>query len=254
MKWIEHLRKQHKANIDISNLKFNDYKSFLSWKEEEEFKCDSLYIQKSSSRLLGTIRTWYFYCNRAGNYVPRGRELRQMKSQGTSKVGGQCTAHIKAKRNEDNGHVDVTYCGTHSHPIRLSHIRIPNHIRMDIAAKLQQGVSMERILDDIRDSVTNKLGRKHLVTRQDLHNVKAQFNIDGIIRHKNDLTSVMAWVEEMNMLDYNPVLVFKPQGVGSSSTCIDDFLLVLQTHFQCDMLKQFGSNAVCIDSTHATSL
>ena len=253
MKWIEHLRKQHKANIDISNLKFNDYKSFLSWKEEEEFKCDSLYIQKSSSRLLGTIRTWYFYCNRAGNYVPRGRELRQMKSQGTSKVGGQCTAHIKAKRNEDNGHVDVTYCGTHSHPIRLSHIRIPNHIRMDIAAKLQQGVSMERILDDIRDSVTNKLGRKHLVTRQDLHNVKAQFNIDGIIRHKNDLTSVMAWVEEMSMLDYNPVLVFKPQGVGSSSTCIDDFLLVLQTQFQCDMLKQFGSNAVCIDSTHGTN-
>ena len=108
-----------------------------------------------------------------------------MKSQGTSKVGGQCTAHIKAKRNEDNGHVDVTYCGTHSHPIRLSHIRIPNHIRMDIAAKLQHGVSMERILDDIRDSVTDKLGWKHLVTRQDLHNVKAHFNIDGIIRHKN---------------------------------------------------------------------
>ena len=52
-------------------------------------------------------------------------------------------------------------------------------------------------------TVTDKLGQKHLVTRKDLHSVKAQFNIDGIIRHKNDLTSVMAWVEEMSVLDYN---------------------------------------------------
>ena len=97
----------------------------------------------------------------------------------------------------------------------------------------------------------DKIHKAH--TRQYLHNVKAQFNIDGIIRHKNDLTTVMAWVEEMSMLGYNPVLVFKPQGVVSSSACIDDFLLVLQTHFQCDMLKQFGSNAICIDSTHGSN-
>ena len=83
--------------------------------------------------------------------------------------------------------------------------------------------------------------------------VKAQFNIDGIIRHKKDLISVMAWVEEMSMLDYNPVLVFKPQRLSSSSTCIDKFLLVLQTPSQCDMLKQFGSNVGCIDSTHGTN-
>ena len=64
---------------------------------------------------------------------------------------------------------------------------------------------MERILDDIRDSVTNTIRRKHLIRRQNLHNIKAQYNIDGIMRHKNDLTSVLAWVEEMNALEYNPV-------------------------------------------------
>ena len=79
---------------------------------------------------------------------------------------------------------------------------------MNIAAKLQHRVSMEQILNDISDSVTNKLGRKYVVTRQDLHNIRTQFNIDGIMRHKNDLTSVMSWVEEMTTLDYNPVLSF----------------------------------------------
>ena len=110
-----------------------------------------------------------------------------------------------------------------------------------------------RILNDIRESVTNKLGRKHLVTRQDLHNIKAQFNIDGIMRHKNDLTSVMAWVEEMSTLDYNPVLAFKMQGISLPNAPTDDILLVVQTAFQCDVLKSFGSNAVCIDSTHGTN-
>ena len=43
---------------------------------------------------------------------------------------------------------------------------------------------MERVLDDIRDNVSYELGREHLITRQDLHNIKVQYNIDGMIRHK----------------------------------------------------------------------
>jgi hypothetical protein len=37
-KWMEHLRTQHKARIDIIQLKFDDYNKFTLWKEEEEFK------------------------------------------------------------------------------------------------------------------------------------------------------------------------------------------------------------------------
>ena len=43
---------------------------------------------------------------------------------------------------------------------------------MEIASKLNQGVSMEHILDDIRDTVTDGMHREHLVTSQDLHNIK----------------------------------------------------------------------------------
>ena len=66
--------------------------------------------------------------------------------------------------------------------------------------------------------LTQLYRRKHLIRRQDLHNIKAQYNIDGIMRHKNDLTSVLAWVEEMNALEYNPVLVFKLQGIDQCDT------------------------------------
>ena len=71
---------------------------------------------------------------------------------------------------------------------------------------------MEHVLHDIRDNVAYELGREHLVTRQDLHNIKTQYIIDGMIRHKNDLISVLSWVTEMNTLEHNPVLLFRPQG------------------------------------------
>ena len=32
---------------------------------------------------------------------PRGTQVRQLKSRGTSKVGGQCTTHIKAIVNQN---------------------------------------------------------------------------------------------------------------------------------------------------------
>ena len=120
---------------------------------------------------------------------------------------------------------------------------------------------MERVLDDIRDNVANELGREHLVTRQDLHNIRSQYNIDGMIRHKNDLISVLSWVTEMNTLEHSPVLFFKPQGeenktrleMGMDNHSKDDFVLIVQTESQKDMLRKFGSLVLCIDSTHKTN-
>ena len=49
-----------------------------------------------------------------------------------------------------------------------------------IAAKFQQGVTFERILDDIRDALSSEgLKRKHMVTRVDINNVQLLYNIEG---------------------------------------------------------------------------
>ncbi len=173
-------------------------------------------------------------------------------------MGGQCTAHIKAIVCQHNGQVEVKYCSTHhNHEVKLTYLRIPSQIRVQIASKLLQGISMDRIMDDIRDTIFSKINRQHLISKQDLHNIKTQFNIEGIVKHKNDLMSVSAWVEELKKMDYNSVLAFKNQGEDYhehiTSTTKDDFLLCLQTEFQRDMLKNFGSNAICMDSTHGTN-
>ena len=56
---------------------------------------------------------------------------------------------------------------------------------------------------------------------------------------------------------YDPVLLYKPQGTeqGDDMNDIgrDDFILVIQTEFQRDAMKQFESKAILMDATHGTT-
>ena len=108
-----------------------------------------------------------------------------------------------------------------------------------IAPKLQEGVTVEHVSDDIRENLlNNQVGRNQLVTRQDIMNVQRQLYIDIVQKGANDLLSVCAWVRELQSLQYNPVLIFifKPKGETATAGCSalqkDDFLLAIQTEFQ----------------------
>ena len=68
------------------------------------------------------------------NYKPRGNQIRQLKSQGTTKIGSQCSAYIKATCNLRTQEVYVQYCRTHyNHSTTLAFLKIPENIRLDIA-------------------------------------------------------------------------------------------------------------------------
>ena len=151
------------------------------------------------------------------------------------------------------------YClGNYNHDQRLAFLSIPQSVRQWIAVKLENGVCMDKILDDIHDNIDGKLNREHLINRQDIRNIRYQYNIEGIQKHSNDLFSVAAWVEEIKSCDDTTILVFKAQGVeqpsDSNNFAVSDFILCIQTPFQCDMLKMFADNIICIDSTHGTNM
>ena len=52
------------------------------------------------------------------------------------------------------------------------------------------------------------------------------------------------------------MVIFKQQGEVQKQEMDDlgknDFLLGIQTQFQRDMKRQFGSNVICVDATHGT--
>ena len=204
---------------------------------------------------------YYYYCNRSGQYIGKGKGIRSLKLQGTSKLGHCCSAYMKAKEYE-SGELEVEICDYHTHEQHLAHLPLPESTRKLVAAKLNDGVSISSILDFVRDNVEAQLGRKELISRQDIHNIRQQYNIEGIKLHADDAKSVSLWVQSINNHcnsdSDNPILLFKPQGVEPEECLkdlnVDDFLICIQTAFQRDMLTAFGSEVVCMDSTHGTNI
>ncbi len=198
-----HLQSTHNETMEVKEAHFNDLDEFLEWKESEEIANDSVFVQQCAPKTTKNSQVWYYYCNRAGVYTNRSTGSRQTKSQGTNKIGDQCTAHMRAEVSTLTKTVSLRYCFHHIHETKLSHLCLPSSKRMEIAGKLYQGIPIERIMDDIRDSVDGALHREHMATKQDLHNIKNKYNIEGVMRHSNDLTSVTAWVYDMSSLQYD---------------------------------------------------
>ena len=85
--------------------------------------------------------------------------------------------------------------------------------RNEIAAKLQQGVSKEKILDDIRNNVGAEFLRDHIIDKQDVVNIQRAYGLEEVQRHANDQTSVLAWIQEWQNSTSNPVVWYKLQGI-----------------------------------------
>ncbi|GFU37531.1 c2H2-type domain-containing protein [Trichonephila clavipes] len=75
--------------------------------------------------------------------------------------------------------------------------------------KLKEGVSENFFLQDIREEITVDSGRKMLIEKKDIHNVKRDFNINGYVkRHEIDAVSVKLWAEEMKNNGENCIVFF----------------------------------------------
>ena len=233
---------------------------FKMWKEEYENSSLSSFILHSAPKRHIGYQSYYYYCNRTGHYFSKGKGKRGLKIQGSSKLDAHCTAFIRAKKYDD-GCVEVTMCEHHTHETQLAHLHLPQSTKEMVAAKLADGVTINSIIDSVRDNVSKgTLFRKHLLCRQDVHNICNQYNLEGVKLHGNDHTSVSLWVEALRNTGTgeNPVLLFKQQGKEQPNDLDDlskdDFVIAIQTPFQRYMLRHFGTEAVCMDSTHGTNM
>ena len=216
-----------------------------------------MFVKGTGGKTTDECTISYYQCNRSGVFHPKGSGQRRLKSQGSSKINSQCTAAITLTVNHTTQSVIADVCHTHyAREPRLGHIRLSKDVRLNIAGKLAQGVTFDKILDDIRNSVSDNFKRIHLIQRKDINNIERAFRLEGGQRHHDDATSVAAWVEEMREKGNNAVLSYKPQGADDDKTGLkrEDFLIVLQTPIQAEMLKKFAEGkVVCVDATHGTN-
>ena len=138
-----------------------------------------------------------------------------LQNQSTSKINKHCIAVITLTIDHSLPSVSAKVYHIHYvHNTRLGHLRLSQEDRLKIAGKITQGVTYNKMLDVICNSVSDEFERIHLIQRKDINNIQQSLKLEGGQRHSDDATSVAAWVEEMRGKgEDNVVFFYKPQGV-----------------------------------------
>lgn len=252
---IKHYESHHDQKLSLRTQDFVTEGEFLIWKEEEEKRTKASFVQHCGPRQRENAVVQYFYCNRSGFFVTKGEGKRNLKRQGSSKIGATCPAFIKFTLDRGTSRGTAEYCLDHTHPCDYAHLRLSEGVQRRVATHLAKGVKIEAILDDVRCSAQAS-DRDAYIVRKDVHNIKhriGNFSVDVKERQTENVTCLSMLVHEMSSQKFSPILYYKGQGVESDRHDVNDILIGIQTEFQKDMFLKYGKNCVCIDSLHETS-
>ena len=73
-----------------------------------------------------------------------------------------------------------------------------NNDRQKVASRVKDGVTFDRIIDDIRSNISSRVDRVHLITKKDVSNIQRSFGLQGVERHPDDATSLVAMIKDLN--------------------------------------------------------
>uniref|UniRef100_A0A6P7GTZ2 Uncharacterized protein LOC114346431 n=1 Tax=Diabrotica virgifera virgifera TaxID=50390 RepID=A0A6P7GTZ2_DIAVI len=182
-----------------------------------------------------------------------------LKSQGFSKLDVTCPSTLDLIC--DGNQLKATLYTPHfGHNCNLTHINLTKTEREQIAGKISEGVSFQKILDDIRNGIYSEesVGRLNFLDRRDLRNITRDFSLKEYVQlHQNDvIISIRLWVERLKFLkDEFSIIFYKEQSSDDLPNIFNttDFALIFMTKFQEKQLKLFGADKICVDSTHGTT-
>lgn len=249
---INHFASHHNVSVDSENHNFSKKEDFEHWLMSVETSTKTKYVKKRYFKRKQHVQFDYV-CHRSGHFVTKSKGMRHLKTQGSNKINGFCPAGITVLIKENGVHM-VKYVKTHvGHKTDIGNLFLTSEERQSIAAKIASKKPFSVILDEVRDSVSNsELERIHLLTRKDLYNIESSFNLNSsAVRHREDAISVDSWARDMQVA--GTVLFYKPQETIDSTHSFlksEDFVLIIMTDAQSDMLLKYGSDCICVDGTH----
>lgn len=149
---------------------------------------------------------------------------------------------------------EVKYCLNHfGHDEDIGKLPLSKEEKDKLAGKLIVGITPQNILCNIAENEPPER-RLACTNMQDLKNISSSYGLET--RHQNDFISVDSWVREISENKENPILLYKLPGDDKnnfSNLEPDDFVLGYMSDAQESILKSFGADVICIDSTHGTN-
>uniref|UniRef100_A0A914XFZ5 SWIM-type domain-containing protein n=1 Tax=Plectus sambesii TaxID=2011161 RepID=A0A914XFZ5_9BILA len=252
-----HLQECHGAKDSKLQQNFPSQVEFLRWKEDLQTTTQSLFVQWTGPSEKGTV---VYYCCRAGERrsLEKGLEhgvgnektttRRGPRAKGSEKINAHCPAVISAKYLA-SGVVQVTAYLQHiGHNEDICFIALSNMVREKVKQKLCEGFAPDRIAEYIRKDQDSTVRDRHLKTKDILYMLRHDLPQLIGYHHEDDHISVDMAVQKFAELgDSSPVFHYRPRTAEN-----DTFALGMQTATQRRLLDEFGSNVVCLDTTHKT--
>lgn len=127
-----HIEIIHKQAVEKETITFETRENFNDWLKEEEKRTNAHFVKCRGEINNIEYSVIDFKCNRSGKFESKAIGKRQLKVQGTAKIGFHCSAGIRLKVYPSI--VEVDYCKTHvGHDCEPQHLPIPKEFKLNIA-------------------------------------------------------------------------------------------------------------------------
>lgn len=260
----DHLVVEHGLSLVEVQEEFESMKDFREWMDLVSRANRTQFAARASdTQARATVHR--YVCHRSGlSNLKTTARRRRIKSQGSCKMGGWCTAYLNARECLLTGAVRVNGCLTHyGHEMDVVHLRISAADRRAILAEIRRGVPFDRILENIRSDFpqdAREITRTHLITMGDIRNIAVS---EGLLSWKLDVDddrSVRKLAARFAAQSYSPILLYKSRGAPADASAEgdatvvgtfrgladDDMALVIQTRYQRDLISRDPA-LVCIE-------
>ena len=155
------------------------------------------------------------------------------------------------------GNVSVSYCPLHiGHDFDVEYHRLSQQCGDDIITKAMLGIPSSRIVEDRRNECENQ-SRDDLLNNKDIQDVTETRILERLMIFKTSQLIIFHFQNVENLVDkFNhsqeskPIIFYKSQHEIYEYLDEDRMILVMQSEFQRNKLLEFGSKAVCIDTTY----
>ncbi|EGD83432.1 hypothetical protein PTSG_04039 [Salpingoeca rosetta] len=269
--FIQHTREQHPAqfedSIDYTVRYFPSMDAFSDWLRHEQDTTYTEYLLRYN-HTTDSYQTWdnqrvkvvgrrYRVCarNRPAPSQTRNKRPRRKK---LPKGVGMCLARMWIDIADDK-RVRVRFLRNHSHKCTPEHTSIPKNLRDFIATQIAACIPPVKVLNNLRSAFAGT-ERAALITLQDINNI-ARTCVRAQLDH-DDSQSLMQRLHDLAHHDPGAIVSLKAPGEPAFRTfpsvqgmpvtadfAAEDFVLVLQTAFQKQLMKECGSRGVFLAVT-----
>ncbi len=250
---LHHIELEHKQDMSFQSITFESAHDYDDWKKREEESVRCSFIKKSFHQSnKGVTVKWI--CNRSGRYNVCATK-RRSRIIGTKKINKYCPAQIRAVFSDDE--INVRYLKTHlghDSDNKLYHMNLSADEKNAIIAQLKQNISPRAILKSMKyplPELKSEYRRIHLLTLRDIRYIGKKY---GIYKKNKEYKSDQLEQDQKNWFEANraSILFHKKTGAVDERYQLlesEDFVLILFTEKQKEMLQKHGENWICVDST-----